>query len=320
MLDPTTHDRAVAAVSHLPHLVADAWWTRCSAWIPPSSTWPRAGFRDTTRIAASSPGDLARDLPGQSRGARRGGGRLPQVAGPPRGRARRRRRRRGGGGARADQAGPGVPGMRIRVRPARRLAGAGGGAGGQVHLPPRRAAGALASGRTEITGFLEGEDCLATLQAVRALGAEVTRKGPGALPGGRGRARSAHRAGQRDRLRQLRHRRTPARGRAGGPALLDRAHRRRFLRSRPMERVAEPLRRMGATVVGRREGSRLPLAVRRRAAAPGAHLRLAGGPRPRSETALLLAGLWAGRAGDGTRAHAVARPYRADAGRIRARD
>jgi 3-phosphoshikimate 1-carboxyvinyltransferase len=64
------------------------------------------------------------------------------------------------------------------------------------------------------------------------------------------------------------------------------------LRGRPMARVAEPLRRMGATVVGRAGGTRLPLAV--------------GGARPlrgleyrspvasaQVKSALLLAGLWA---------------------------
>ena len=69
--------------------------------------------------------------------------------------------------------------MRIRVTPVRRLAG-------RIEVPgdksiSHRAAlfGALARGRTEITGFLEGEDCLNTLKAIRLLGAEVTRKGPG---------------------------------------------------------------------------------------------------------------------------------------------
>src|SRR3989442_12325992 len=39
--------------------------------------------------------------------------------------------------------------------------------------------GALADGVTEIHGYLEAEDCLRTIAAVQALGAEVTRKGPG---------------------------------------------------------------------------------------------------------------------------------------------
>ncbi|HEX9124803.1 MAG TPA: 3-phosphoshikimate 1-carboxyvinyltransferase, partial [Methylomirabilota bacterium] len=65
------------------------------------------------------------------------------------------------------------------MRAPKRLAGA-------VEVPgdksiSHRAAllGAIASGRTEITGFLEGEDCLHTLKALEKLGAVVTRKGPG---------------------------------------------------------------------------------------------------------------------------------------------
>ena len=54
MLDPATHDRAVAAVSHLPHLVADA---LVDAVVRMDSRFldvAAAGFRDTTRIAASN--------------------------------------------------------------------------------------------------------------------------------------------------------------------------------------------------------------------------------------------------------------------------
>jgi 3-phosphoshikimate 1-carboxyvinyltransferase len=39
--------------------------------------------------------------------------------------------------------------------------------------------GALAEGRTHVTGFLEGEDCLSTMQAVAHLGVRVERPGPG---------------------------------------------------------------------------------------------------------------------------------------------
>ena len=39
--------------------------------------------------------------------------------------------------------------------------------------------GALAEGRTHVTGFLEGEDCLSTMQAVAHLGVHVERPGPG---------------------------------------------------------------------------------------------------------------------------------------------
>jgi 3-phosphoshikimate 1-carboxyvinyltransferase len=182
--------------------------------------------------------------------------------------------------------------MRIRVRRARRLTG-------RVAVPgdksiSHRAAlfGALASGRTEITGFLEGEDCLATLKAVRALGAEVTRKGPGHyLVDGTG----VDGLTEPDNVIDCGNSGTSARllvGVLAGQPFWTVLTGDDSLRSRPMDRVAEPLRRMGATVVGRREGSRLPLAV--------------GGTRPLKaltyaspvasapvKTALLLAGLWA---------------------------
>lgn len=39
--------------------------------------------------------------------------------------------------------------------------------------------GAIASGTTRVSGFLEGEDCLSTMRAVRQLGVRVDRPGPG---------------------------------------------------------------------------------------------------------------------------------------------
>ena len=54
-LDPASHDRAVAAISHLPHLVAGALVDAVIRMDPASSTSPRAGFKDTTRIAAATP-------------------------------------------------------------------------------------------------------------------------------------------------------------------------------------------------------------------------------------------------------------------------
>jgi prephenate dehydrogenase len=54
-LDPVTHDRAVAAISHLPHLVADALVDTVLRMNPRFLEVAAAGFKDTTRIAASNP-------------------------------------------------------------------------------------------------------------------------------------------------------------------------------------------------------------------------------------------------------------------------
>jgi hypothetical protein len=69
--------------------------------------------------------------------------------------------------------------------------------------------GALADGETEVTGFLEGADSLATLAAFRAMGVEIdgpTRAGC-ASAAWAGRAAGAGRAARRG---QRRHRHAPA--------------------------------------------------------------------------------------------------------------
>ena len=181
---------------------------------------------------------------------------------------------------------------RIRVRAPKRLSGT-------VEVPgdksiSHRAAlfGAIASGRTEITGYLEAEDCLNTLKAVRALGVLVTRKGPGHyLVDGAGflGLREA------DQVIDCGNSGTTARllmGVLAGQPFWTFLTGDDSLRRRPMRRVSDPLVRMGATVVGREDGSRLPLGVR--GARP---LKAIAYDSPvasaQVKTALLLAGLWA---------------------------
>ena len=89
VLDPMSHDRAVAAISHLPHLVADALVDAVVRLDPSFLDVAARGFKDTTRIAASDP-RVWREIFQENRdGARRGARRLPAGARPSR-RARRR--------------------------------------------------------------------------------------------------------------------------------------------------------------------------------------------------------------------------------------
>jgi len=108
--------------------------------------------------------------------------------------------------------------------------------------------GAIASGTTHIDGFLEGEDCLATMRAVRELGAEVTRPAAGEVV-----VRGAGLRGLRPPAGEL------DMGNAGTAMRLfmgllaaqpfdavltgDES-----LLRRPMERAAKPLREMGARI------------------------------------------------------------------------
>lgn len=54
-LAPDTHDRAVAAISHLPHLAAFALVDAVERFEPSAFDVAARGFRDTTRIAAADP-------------------------------------------------------------------------------------------------------------------------------------------------------------------------------------------------------------------------------------------------------------------------
>src|SRR6266852_7528104 len=66
--------------------------------------------------------------------------------------------------------------------PARYLAHPGGSIEGELTVPGDKSIshralmlGGIAEGDTEITGFLAGEDCLATLRALQALGVRIER-------------------------------------------------------------------------------------------------------------------------------------------------
>jgi prephenate dehydrogenase len=60
-LDPDTHDRTVAAISHLPHVAAWALVDAVGRFEPGALAFAARGFKDTTRIAASDP-DVWREI------------------------------------------------------------------------------------------------------------------------------------------------------------------------------------------------------------------------------------------------------------------
>ncbi len=150
--------------------------------------------------------------------------------------------------------------------------------------------GALAVGRTEITGLLEGEDVLATAAALRAMGAGIERAGNGRwLVDGVG----VGGLGEPDDVLDLGNSGTSARLLLGilGDAPAHRLCHRRCARcgSRPMRRVIDPLSRFGARFVAR-EGGRLPLAVTGAADPVPVEYRLPV-PSAQVKSAVLLAGL-----------------------------
>jgi prephenate dehydrogenase len=60
-LEPEAHDRAVAAISHLPHMVAWALVDAVARFEPDAFDVAARGFKDTTHIAASDP-DVWREI------------------------------------------------------------------------------------------------------------------------------------------------------------------------------------------------------------------------------------------------------------------
>lgn len=151
--------------------------------------------------------------------------------------------------------------MILKVRPSRGLRGS-------VRIPgdksiSHRAAllGALGEGTTRIDGFLESDDCLATLRCLSLLGTQVRRVSPGSYEIiGRGRKGFKEPTDVLDCGNSGTTMRLLAGALATHP-IFSVLTGDVSLRNRPMARVMEPLKSMGARVYGREGHTRAPLAI-----------------------------------------------------------
>ncbi len=152
--------------------------------------------------------------------------------------------------------------------------------------------GAIADGPTHVAGFLPAADCLATLACVRQLGVEVDCIGnTELLVHGRGLRGLRQAAGPLDCGGSATTMRLLA-GILAGQPYLSMLTGNEQLKRRPMERVADPLRKMGASVwCGECGGRAMPLTIR------GGDLRGIDYQLPvasaQLKSAILLAGLYA---------------------------
>lgn len=150
---------------------------------------------------------------------------------------------------------------------------------------------ALADGVSEISGFLEAEDCQSTLRCLQSLGVEIERPLQGVLkikgqgPEGLREPEEVLDAGNSGTTMRL------LMGVLAGQPFYSVLTGDRSLRRRPMGRVAEPLRQMGAQIWGREGGNLAPLSIK------GGSLRPIDYSLPvasaQVKSAILLAGLGA---------------------------
>ncbi|MDQ8037276.1 MAG: bifunctional prephenate dehydrogenase/3-phosphoshikimate 1-carboxyvinyltransferase [Pedobacter sp.] len=174
----------------------------------------------------------------------------------------------------------------------------GGQLGGSLRVPGDKSIshrsimlGSLAEGVTEVSGFLEGEDALATLQAFRDMGVVIEGPNNGGL--------KIHGVG----LQGLKAPPGPIYCGNSGTSmrlLSGILAAQKFdsvltgdasLSKRPMERVAGPLRRMGAEIQSTGEKGTPPLTIRGKAL-KGLHYEMPVASA-QVKSAVLLAGLWA---------------------------
>ncbi|MCW8885020.1 MAG: bifunctional prephenate dehydrogenase/3-phosphoshikimate 1-carboxyvinyltransferase [Motiliproteus sp.] len=307
-MDVRRHDEVLAATSHLPHLLAFSLVDTLASDHENRDIFRYAagGFRDFTRIAASDPmmwhdvflanGDATLKVLGEfSEGLEELKTAIEQRDG----------RKLLGVFTRAKSARDhfskiltgtaySLPMTDINIK---FRAKSGGTVRGQIRVPGDKSIshrsimlGALAEGVTEVEGFLEGEDSLATLQAFRDMGVVI--EGPY-----QGRV-TIHGVGMHG-LRQppgplyLGNSGTAMRLFAGllaGQAFDSELTGDESLSKRPMERVAGPLRTMGAQIETG-EGGRPPIRIKGGAALTGIDY-----PMPMAsaqvKSCVLLAGLY----------------------------
>ena len=141
------------------------------------------------------------------------------------------------------------------------------GAKGEIQVPgdksiSHRAAlfGGMAQGETHISNFLLGEDCLSTLRCLNQLGVAWERQGTEVWIRGEGIEAWQEPTDVLDAGNSGTTMRLMLGALAGSPfavTLTGDAS----LRSRPMRRVADPLRQMGAQIIGRQGGNMAPLTM-----------------------------------------------------------
>lgn len=138
---------------------------------------------------------------------------------------------------------------------------------GQVQVPgdksiSHRSAlfGGMAQGDTHITNFLLGQDCLSTLCCLKGLGVKWEQRGSEVWIHGEGMDNWVEPTDVLDVGNSGTTMRLMLGALAGSPFTVTLTGD-KSIRTRPMRRVTEPLRQMGATILGRQGGQLAPLTI-----------------------------------------------------------
>lgn len=121
--------------------------------------------------------------------------------------------------------------------------------------------GSMAKGTSKITNFLDGEDCLHTIEAFRSLGVSIEVSGTTVTITSDGLASFK----EAKKPLYFGNSGTTARlmiGLLAGLPMMTIIHGDPYLTERPMDRVIDPLKQMGANIDGREQGKLLPLAIK----------------------------------------------------------
>lgn len=151
---------------------------------------------------------------------------------------------------------------------------------------------ALADGEARITHFLPGADCRSTIACMRALGVPIDHDGETVVVRGVGLGGLSEPADVLDCGNSGTTLRLLTGLLAGQPGMFAVLTGDASLRSRPQKRIVAPLRALGATLDGRQQGDRAPLAVRGAALHGGSYELPVASAQVKS--ALLLAALSGG--------------------------
>lgn len=178
----------------------------------------------------------------------------------------------------------------IHIRPIKRLSGDIFVQGDKSISHRAIIFGSIAKGVTRVTNFLTSDDCIRTMNAFKAMGVKINAKGDTVEIYGNGPDGLAEPSDVMD----MGNSGTSARllsGLLAGQPFFSVMSGDNSLRRRPMKRVVEPLKMMGANIWGRKGGEYLPLSIR------GGKLHSISYrlpvPSAQVKSAILLAGLFA---------------------------